>query len=241
MPAGAENCPSPLPSEPKLPRKVPSARVVLDAAQVLVGGVDRPVRGDRDASRGGQQVGPRGEGLALADRGGELAVGRELLDAVVGAVGDVDEARAVDGELTRIAELAGAAAVVAEGGHEAPGRGPHRDARVRGVSVDHVEVAVGTDGHPLGHPDLVRAARGRRCSSAEAGARWCARTGRSRCTSGRPRRCGRPRRRSPARRPRSRRASGTGWAPCPSRPSSPAAAAPPARRGQRGQRRDGGR
>ena len=75
----------------------------------------------------------------------ELAVGAELLDAVVAPVGHVDIAQLIDGDAPRHVKLALAAAVAAPLAQEAALAGELLDAVVE--RIDDVEIALGVEVH----------------------------------------------------------------------------------------------
>ena len=134
---------------------------MLDAPVELVARVDAPVRSDRDPARRRELVRRDEQPLAAPDRGDVAAVGRELLDPMVAGVRDVDGTAGVDRDLARHGELAVAGAAVGEGGHEATGPGPHRDASpARGL--DDVEISVRPHGDAFRRLDLVDLLHGTR-------------------------------------------------------------------------------
>ena len=81
-----------------------------------------------------------------------VAGGVELLDAIVGGVGDVDVARAVDGHAVGVLELAVGRAVAAPGGEVVAGGVELLDALVGGVG--DVDVARAVGGHAVGVLEL---------------------------------------------------------------------------------------
>ena len=116
---------------------------------VRVGDVDAALGPDRDAVRRVELC------LGIAkDAPGfeELAVRRELLDAVVAGVGDVDVARLVDGDAPRGLELAGLGAWRAPGQHRRVGRAADAGAVLAsggpnaGIAAGAAVVIVGVEG-----------------------------------------------------------------------------------------------
>src|ERR1700756_2799397 len=79
--------------------------------------------------------------------GNELAVRLENLNAVVGAVGDVDASRRIERDAVRRLEFARPLAVLAPRGDECPVLGELDDTIVGALAVpiDDIDVAVGRD------------------------------------------------------------------------------------------------
>jgi hypothetical protein len=140
---------------------------LADALSPVLGDVDVAVGIEREAARPVQSgLGPGSvgvAGLAVADPGGDGAVGGDAADGVVGEVGDEEVPGGVDDEVVGVVEQGGLSRAVAVAGHartrdrgDRSVGGDPADAVVLGIG--HVDVPVGVHADPEGE---VESSRGR--------------------------------------------------------------------------------